>query len=573
MNLQPGILFAALLGLQAVGAANITVTSTADNGPGTLRAALLTASDGDTIDFALLTPAKITLTSGELVVSRGLSILGPGPSNLLIDGAHQWGVFVIQFPYGATNNAVTISGLTITNGYARNGSGGLSAEGAILTVSNCMLAGNRSASEGGAIRSSGQLQIISSTVKDNSAVFRGGGVFNRYGAVLITHCTFTGNSAYDGGAIYSGGELLRVANSIVSGNSAWYGGGIVNRAFNATASLILIRSSVSRNRAFPDVVGYSFGGGILNEGSDTSRANLAITDCTIERNVAPEGGGIWNSAVGGTTYVGITNSTISGNAAFCPPEYEECFGSETGGAIFNSASPNSFAYRGTGTVYVVNSTLADNTSAGNGSGIYVEGTPGAAKVVIASSIFAAGKSNGPMFRIVGWGSAISLGYNVCSDAGSGLLTDTTDRINTDARLGQLQDNGGPTFTHAPLPGSPAVDNGRNFSGSTNDQRGFARTVNIAGIPNAAGGDGTDIGAVESQDAGLCLVNFDVVSNRFGFNLIGPFNSVVVEASTSLSNWTALATNIITDEPFRFSDPSAEQSQRFYRARLYSPWDY
>src|SRR5207247_1205120 len=57
------------------------------------------------------------------------------------------------------------------------------------------------------------------------------------------------------------------------------------------------------------------------------------------------------------------------------------------------------------------------------------------------------------------GSLITHGYNICSDNGSGLLNGPGDQINTDPMLGPLQDNGGPTFTHALLPGSPAIDAG------------------------------------------------------------------------------------------------------------------
>src|SRR5215471_15712019 len=71
---------------EMVQAANITVTNTADAGPGTLRAALASANNGDTINFALPTPAKITLTSGELFVSKNVNIFGPGSKNLALDG-------------------------------------------------------------------------------------------------------------------------------------------------------------------------------------------------------------------------------------------------------------------------------------------------------------------------------------------------------------------------------------------------------------------------------------------------------------------------------------------------------
>jgi hypothetical protein len=102
------------------------------------------------------------------------------------------------------------------------------------------------------------------------------------------------------------------------------------------------------------------------------------------------------------------------------------------------------------------------------------------------------------------GTVTSNGYNLSSDDGGGFLTATGDQINTDPKLGPLQDNGGPTFTHAVLTGSPAIDQGYNFSGSTTDQRGtgFARTVDL-GFPKPMGGDGTDIGAFEVQSSAPC----------------------------------------------------------------------
>src|SRR6185436_8890581 len=91
-----------------------------------------------------------------------------------------------------------------------------------------------------------------------------------------------------------------------------------------------------------------------------------------------------------------------------------------------------------------------------------------------------------------------LGYNLSSDNGRGYLTNSGDQINKDPMLGPLQNNGGPTFTHALSSFSPAVDAGTNFNGLAYDQRGtaFARAVDSNFIPNA--GDGTDIGAFELQ---------------------------------------------------------------------------
>src|SRR4029079_18609247 len=90
------------------------------------------------------------------------------------------------------------------------------------------------------------------------------------------------------------------------------------------------------------------------------------------------------------------------------------------------------------------------------------------------------------------GTVTSLGYNLSSDNGGGFLTGPGDQINTDPFLGPLQDNGGPTLTHALLPGSPAIDAGDpNFTPPPHyDQRG-------PGFSRVFGGR-IDIGSFEVQ---------------------------------------------------------------------------
>src|SRR4029453_2510498 len=117
-------------------AATITVTNTNDSGAGSLREALAMANDGDTITFAVT--GTIVLTSGELLVDKSVTIEGPGPPRLAVDGNATSGVFHI----GSGKN-VTISGLTITNGYAygENG-GGIYNDHATLTLGSCTISDN-----------------------------------------------------------------------------------------------------------------------------------------------------------------------------------------------------------------------------------------------------------------------------------------------------------------------------------------------------------------------------------------------------------------------------------------------
>ena len=102
---------------------------------------------------------------------------------------------------------------------------------------------------------------------------------------------------------------------------------------------------------------------------------------------------------------------------------------------------------------ITNSTLSGNSAMDAGGAVYNIGT-----LQIGNTVLKRGDSGTNLFSI-GGGTVTSLGYNVSSDDGNGFLTGPGDQIDTDPLLGPLQDNGGPTFTQALLPGSPAIDAG------------------------------------------------------------------------------------------------------------------
>jgi hypothetical protein len=131
---------------------------------------------------------------------------------------------------------------------------------------------------------------------------------------------------------------------------------------------------------------------------------------------------------------------------------------------------------------ITNSTISDN----NGSISFGGGGLEIGNTILNSS---AGSSN----IINDGGTVTSRGYNLCSDDGGGYLNSPGDMINTDPLLGPLQDNGGLTFTHELLPGSPAINAGDpNFAPAPfYDQRG----PNFYRLRNSR----IDIGSFEVQE--------------------------------------------------------------------------
>ena len=441
-------------------AATITVTNTNDSGAGSLRQALVDAVDGDTINFnSSLNGETITLTSGQLVVDKSVAINGPGAPNLAVNGNAADRVFYIS-----EDLTVTISGLTIENGNV----GGLGGYG------------------GGIFNAHSTLTVSNCTIRNNSALHGGGGIFN-YGdwasaALTITNCAISLNSTTyywdgNGGGISSSGffgsATLEVLNSTVSDNwAANNGGGIFNGGVAGNATLAVNNSTVSGNSA---AYGGS-GGGLYNDGSfwdfsTTSSATMTINKSTVSGNYALVwGGGTYNNGFGGNATLAITNSTLSGNSAY----YADW--------VFNDGS------YGNATLTVNNSTLRSDSS--HFSGIFNSGDLGSATLAMGNTILTAGSSGRNIWNRSG--TVTSLGYNLSDDDGGALLNQPGDQINTAPSLGPLQDNGGPTLTHALLPGSPAIDAGDpNFTPPPDhDQRGtgFPRVFN----------NRVDIGAFEVQ---------------------------------------------------------------------------
>ena len=329
------LLLAAIANVQSAHAATITVNSTADpteSGKTTLRDALAAASDGDTIDFSVTTPATIALTSGELVVGKSVTISGPGADQLSVNGNAASRLFHIS-----SGKTVTISGLTITNGSATGGfpagtGGGIYNDHATLTINNCTLSGNSASFGGGGINNDGTsaaffgsatLTINKSTLSGNSSSLGGGGIFNSAEAgsatLTINSSTLSGNSAPGslGGGIFndgrnSGSATLTLSNSTLSGNSASSAGGIDNEGNGGSATLTvgdtILNAGDSGENIFNDSgIVISLG---YNISSDNGGGFLTATGDQI--NTDPLLGPLQNNGGSTLTHLPSSNSPAIG---------------------------------------------------------------------------------------------------------------------------------------------------------------------------------------------------------------------------------------------------------------------
>ena len=269
---------ALLFRLTAAQGATITVFSSADGGPGTLRQAIFDAASGDTINFAIPQSANgISLSSNELLIDKNLMIDGPGADKLTVQNVESNRIFHIA-PASVT---VTISGLTIYRGNAPNNeNGGGILNAGTLTITNCTIYSNTTQGNGGGVRNDGFLTITNSTISGNSNTSQssyGGGVANT-GTLVIANSTIFGNetgifSSTDGSGIANvNGGTLTIANGTVAGNgrsdSSSCGGGI----FTDSGSITTTRSTIialNNGPSGPDICGPLISQGFNLVGNNT----------------------------------------------------------------------------------------------------------------------------------------------------------------------------------------------------------------------------------------------------------------------------------------------------------------
>ncbi len=402
-----------------------------------LRGAILAANGSAGMDTVVLPAGTYDLTikgagedmavTGDLDITEDVTLQGDGSATTIIDGSqlgdamHPPDRIFHIDPAGSGTLQVTISGVTIRKGATAVIPGVSAVGGGILNGSGC----NPCSAVGSAV-------MLSDVVLQGNSSASGGGGIGNYGAMTIVGSVISGNSTDNVGGGIAQGDVgsLEMHDTTVSGNAATSdGGGVVS--------------------------------GFL--GSSSTVPAVTIAGCTFADNTAHRGAGLFRT--GGA--VTIANSTFSHNSAD---------NTGTSGGAIHAAN---------GGVAANNVTIAFNTGAGGGGGVY-------GAVTLGNTILAGNSApTGPDCN----GSITSTGHNLiqvpCTIGGDA----TGNLIGQVPALGALANYGGPTQTHALLPGSPgldAADPGVPGSGGgaceATDQRGTTR-------PQPGGGR-CDMGAFE-----------------------------------------------------------------------------
>lgn len=522
-------------GATPAGAATFTVDTNTDtvaaDGLTSLREAIDGAADGDTITFDPSVTGTIILSLGQITIDDAITVDGPGEDTLSISGNGASRIFYIN-----AGGTVTIDGLTLEDGREggssggavrsentdltitdsrfednfANGSGGaVFIDGADLTVSGSTFYDNAGDQGGGvAAVNDGVTSVTDTVFDDNYANGSGGGMYvDGSNGATFTDVTFTGNFAdSDGGGLFVGdnsAEVLITGSEFTDNFAASDGGGATFEGMGA--DITVETTTVSGNRAPNDQAGGLFfyyadeditmtvsnstitdndawyGGGITFYSGGDARGvgTLEIIDTTIDGNEAYyHGGGVHLSDAGDLE---IVRSTISNNSA-------DYYGGginvdDSGDVTIESStiSGNDSFYGGglavndSGDVTISHSTITDNDAAGEGGGVYAP----FGNMTVDHSIISGNTSDDDLEIDGNGGLTFDVSNSVIGafDAGSTLNDNGNNALDVaDPGLAALADNGGFTFTHAILDGSPALDTGDPVFAAppATDQRGEAR---------------------------------------------------------------------------------------------------
>jgi uncharacterized protein YhjY with autotransporter beta-barrel domain len=488
------IVAVALLGHAApLAAQTITVTTTADSGAGSLRAAIASATPGENIVFAdSLAGQTITLTSGALAINSSVTISAAAAPGLTISGNNASQIFVVS---GGT---VAINNLNLTNGQTAGLDGGSPDQ-------------SSGGGGGGGAGLGGAVEVIA-------------------GSVTLTSDNLTSNRAAGG----NGGSI----NGNYPNVNAGAGGGAAGGAAGA--------GSTTGNGGNGGNGGAFSGGG--GGGGTYGAFNSPTAGNGGTGGFGAGGGGGGGSPFGGGGSTGGSGGTLGGNGG-------NGYASESGGGGGGAGLGGAIFVNTGATLSLVDTSLSGNSvTAGQGGSAYSSGTAGTA---LGSGIFLSGGNTAialapgahevisdDIAELPSSHSSISVdGFGTLVLSGSNSYTGGTTDNSSTVQFGQV--------VSMPASGTVAIAAGAtlaiNVGGTGEFTTATSGAGSIGGILSGIGGQGapvilnvTSVLGIDTTNAGGPVTYGGTVANDIGLAKLGTNTLILTTANTYSGGTTVQA---------------------------------
>jgi hypothetical protein len=553
----------------------------------------VTVSDGSISNFVNAVSNIVATGGGTITVTKPITIGGTndtldeesfdGESVVTVSGGNTNAIFIVE------SGSLELANMTISGGLGKLGGAISISNGAAGTFTSCTFANNRAVGADGASAISntnggGNAVIGKNGARGTAGGAVAGGAIYSLGDLGFFECHFFSNSIVGGtggdggdgqsagtrggsgggggaggtargGAVCSLGATLVVSNCTFSGNSAEGGSGGVGGAGGGA-----IDSGVN---GFAGAAGVASGGGLY-----TSSSNGVILNSTFDDNstqggdastggtnpsgfgqAGPKGGNGLGAGLVNAGTLSITNSTFYQNSATGGTGGDGGVGGVKGGAGGAGGSAIGGGIYNSGKILVVNCTFSKDDVTGGDSGVGGSGVAGGRNGKTGASfggnIANVAKKKKTGFTLAnsiigeatsgkgGYGTIKDGGYNISADKSIKFKKKSTSLMNTNAldAGGDIADNSGPTETIALADDSPAVDlipldtTDVPFTPPSFDQRGIDRPI----------GNGFDVGAYELDPNRVTILSQPVSTNVIlGSNAM--FSVTVGGASPFFYQW-------------------------------------
>jgi hypothetical protein len=312
----------------------LTMKNCQDDGVDSLRASISAAGEGDTILFDInqMNCSVITLSSAEIPIIRNdLTLQGPTDgTTITLSGGGHYRIF-----NHVGSGTLSLENLKVEDGYAQGNGGCLRSNGNVslrfTEIVGCAAVNGVPNSYGGRVAAERNISLVKSTLSGNrtgtaTSSGHGGGIHSNNGDVVVKYSSITDNyaSVRGGGMVVGSGSAYVVASTVDHNSSK------LASAFWLSGASQIVNSTISSNIAYGD------GTAIFSRFGSLSIENSTVTQ-NHDDAVQPSGA-VFFMGPSPADQLTFQSSIIANNTSGPADVPADIFSAPGQGAVFGGAN-------------------------------------------------------------------------------------------------------------------------------------------------------------------------------------------------------------------------------------------